>query len=205
MTRPLRVDVDRRDVRARHDLQAAGLLRARNRRHVRAVLGVDVAAAACCRSRDTCTPSGSGSVRELIGGRPGERMPAERRAPPTVIRSMKPVLRSGGIGYARLRGAFEDVAARIDRALDVAGLARHADLVLDLVVVRLELVVAERPVFDRRSLRHARRAVALRGLADDLEVPRIEPPALRPVVQRRAADGVHHRMAAGARGVAPWR
>ena len=37
-------------------------------------------------------------------------------------------------------------------------------------------------------------AVAPRRLAHDLEVPRIQPPALRPVVQRRAADGVHHRM-----------
>ena len=39
-------------------------------------------------------------------------------------------------------------AARIDLPVDVAGLPGNADLVFDLVVVRLELVVAERPIFD---------------------------------------------------------
>ena len=70
---------------------------------------------------------------------------------------------------------------------------------LDLVVVRLELLEPERPVLDRRAGRDAAGAVAARRLAHDLEVPRIQPPALRPVVQRRAADAVHHRMDRGAR------
>ena len=136
----------------------------------------------------------------MIDAGPGERMPAEpARGGGHQVDEAGAAQRRHGI-RPRAR-PLEDVAARIDGALDVAGLARDAHLVLDLVVVRLELLEAERPVFDRRALRHARRAVALRGLAHHLEVPRVEPPRLRPVVQRRAADGVHHRMAAGARGV----
>src|SRR5262245_33039929 len=93
-----------------------------------------------------------------------------------------------------LAQTFEGIALGIDLAVDVAGLPRHADFVLDLVVVRLELVEAERPVLDRRALRNARRTVALLCFADDPEVPRIQPPALRPVVQAGAADGVLHRV-----------
>src|SRR5882762_9505125 len=76
-----------------------------------------------------------------------------------------------------LARALERIPARIDLAVDVAGLTRDADLVLDLVVVRLELVETERPVFHRRSLRNARRAVAPLRLNHDLEIPRIQPPA----------------------------
>src|SRR6185295_20333066 len=68
---------------------------------------------------------------------------------------------------ATLARTFERIAARIDLAVDVAGLTRHADFVLDLVVVRLELVEAERPVLDRRSFRDSRRAVAPLRLAHD--------------------------------------
>src|SRR5205809_6468113 len=74
---------------------------------------------------------------------------------------------------------FERIAPRIDLARDVPGLTRHADFVLDRVVVRLELLEPERPVLHRRSLRDARGPVSALRLADDLEVPRIQPPALR--------------------------
>ena len=110
-----------------------------------------------------------------------------------------PVQRRHRIG-ARA-GALEDVAALVDGAADIAGLAGDADLVLDLVVVGLELLEPERPVLHRRALGDARGAVAARGLAHHLEVPRIEPPALRPVVQRGAADRVHHRMDGKARRI----
>ena len=43
--------------------------------------------------------------------------------------------------------------------------------------------------------------VAFRRVADDLEVPRAEPPALRPVMKRRSADAVHHRMKRRARRI----
>src|SRR5208283_4852607 len=38
-------------------------------------------------------------------------------------------------------------------------------------------------------------------LANHFEVPRIEAPALRPIVQAGATDGVHHRMDSGSRRV----
>jgi hypothetical protein len=50
---------------------------------------------------------------------------------------------------------LEDVAAPIDAASEVAGLARHADLAFHRVVVRLELLQAERPVLDRGPAREA--------------------------------------------------
>jgi hypothetical protein len=84
--------------------------------------------------------------------------------------------------FARPR-SFEDVAALVDRAFDIAGLAGDADLMLDLVVVGLELLEPEWPVLDGRAFWQARCAIAARGLAHDLEVPRIEPPALCPVMQ----------------------
>ena len=87
---------------------------------------------------------------------------------------------------------LEDVAARVDGAIDVAGLARNADLVLDLVIIGLEFVQAERPVLHGRSFGNPAGAVAAARLAHDLEVPWIEPPALRPIVQRGAADCIHH-------------
>src|SRR5678816_4214238 len=86
--------------------------------------------------------------------------------------SVKPDPRSGGIGYSRAR-AFEDVAAAIDASVQVAGLAGDADLVLDAIVVGLELLEAERPVFDGRPLRDARSAIPTRGLARHFEVPRL--------------------------------
>src|SRR4029453_3198238 len=46
---------------------------------------------------------------------------------------------------------------------------------------------------------NASSAVPPRRLADYFEVPRVQPPALRPVVERRAANGVLHRMKIAAR------
>ena len=48
--------------------------------------------------------------------------------------------------------ALKDIAARIDFALDVAGLPGDAHFPFDDVVVRLQLVVGDRPIFQRRSL-----------------------------------------------------
>ena len=137
-------------------------------------------------------------MRELIAAGPGNGCQPQR------ARGRGHQIDEAGASKRRhrilaLTRPLEDVAAAIDRALDVAGLSRDAELVLDLVVVRLQFVETERPVLDRRARRQPRRAVALRRFADDLEVPRVEPPALRPVVQRRAADGVHHRVARRAR------
>src|SRR6185436_14917138 len=89
---------------------------------------------------------------------------------------------------------LEDVAARVDLPIQIASLARHANLGFNELVVRFELLETEGPVFDRRSARDPRRAVAAGRLAHDLEIPRIETPALRPVMERCSSDRVHHRM-----------
>src|SRR5262249_57044970 len=120
-------------------------------------------------------------------GRAGEGMPAElARGRRHVLGEFAAGERRHGI-IARAR-PLEDVTALVDCAVDVAGLAGDANLVLDLVVIGLELLEPERPILYGRALGDARGAVAARGLAHHLEVPRIEPPALCPVVQRGAAD-----------------
>jgi hypothetical protein len=50
---------------------------------------------------------------------------------------------------------FEDIAASIDGPVHVARRTRYTDLDFDLVVVGLELLVAERPVLDGRPARYA--------------------------------------------------
>src|SRR5262245_11668264 len=101
---------------------------------------------------------------------------------------------------ARAR-TLEDIATPIDAPVDVARLAGGADLALAAIVVRLELFETERPVFDGRSFRDARAAIATGRLAHDLEVPRAQAPALCPVVERGSANGVHHRVNGEARRI----
>src|SRR5438094_8505311 len=73
-----------------------------------------------------------------------------------------------------LPGAFENIAAMIDLSVDVPGLPRYANLVLDLVVIRFKLVVAEGPVLHRRASWNARRVVAPPRVAHHLEIPRVQ-------------------------------
>ena len=76
-------------------------------------------------------------------------------------------------GIFALARAFENIARLIDLALQIAGLARHADFVLDRVEVRLQFLVGQRPVFDSRALRNRVRAIAAHGLASrTLKSPR---------------------------------
>src|SRR6202034_3403473 len=64
---------------------------------------------------------------------------------------------------------LEDVPPRIDLPVDVPGGAGHADFVLDLVVVALELVDPERPVLDGRPAWNAGGPVPPRRLGHHLE------------------------------------
>src|SRR5262245_9015366 len=72
---------------------------------------------------------------------------------------------------------------------------------LDLVVVRFQLIQAEWPILNGRAFRNSRRAVTPLRFAHDFEVPGIEPPTLSPVVERRPADRIHHWMKSRSRGV----
>ena len=126
-----------------------------------------------CRSRGRGRRCALDRAREFTAAGPGNGCQSSRRAGAGhELRELRAAQRRHRI--RALARAFEDVPARIDGAFDVAGLARHADRVLDLVVVRLELLEAERPVLDRRAARDAAGAVAARRLADDFEVPRIQ-------------------------------
>jgi len=179
-------------VRPGHHLQAPGRDRFRDGRDRGGVLGADVAAAAVAEAVIL-------AARALVIGRRVDRRRAREGVPAEPARGARHAF--GEFGAAQrwhritaLARSLEDVAAGIDDAVDVAGLARHADLVLDLVVIWLELFESERPILHRRTLGQACGAIAPRRLAHHLEVPGIKPPALRPIVQRGAADGVHHGM-----------
>src|SRR5262245_33047335 len=87
---------------------------------------------------------------------------------------------------------FEDVAALVDFSIDIAGLAGDSDGVLDLVVKRLEFVVAERPVLNRRAFGNTRCAIASDRFTPDFEVPWAKPPALSPIMDRGSTHGIHH-------------
>ena len=86
-----------------------------------------------------------------------------------------------------LARTFERVAARLDRACEIARLARDAAQVLELVVVGLELLVGDAPVLDRHVGRDEALAVALRVVAADHEVAGQEAPVLAVPVHARAA------------------
>ena len=193
------VDRDAGHDRLRHHAEPPGGDRLGDGAHRGRVLGVDVAAAAVAEAVIEAARAVVVGLR-VDRGRAGEGMPAEP------ARGGRHVLGELGAGERRHRigaraRALEDVAALVDGAADIAGLAGDADLVLDLVVEGLELLEPERPVLHRRALGDARGAVAARGFAHHPEVPRIEPPALRPVVQRGAADRVHHGMDGKARRI----
>src|SRR6266511_115823 len=82
---------------------------------------------------------------------------------------------------------FEGVAAGLDDALEVAGFARKAAGVLELVVIRLQLVVGHGPVLDGRILWDGPFPVAGNGAASDLEIPGGMPPGPASPVKARAA------------------
>src|SRR5262249_3426758 len=75
----------------------------------------------------------------------------------------------------------------LDDALEVAGFARQAAGVLELVVIRLQLLVGHGPVLDGRILGDGPFPIAGNGAASDLEIPRGMPPGpARPVKARTA-------------------
>ena len=114
-----------------------------------------------------------------------------------------------GVGHQRVRetaGAqgrhrifalsrrFENISRLVDLALKISGFARNADLVFDQVVPGFEIVISDRPIFKCGVLRQRAHAIAADHFAACLEIPRLEAPALCPIMNRRAADRVHHGM-----------
>jgi len=165
-----------------------------NRRYGCRALCIDVTASTVAVSMvGTAGTSFIGSAGNCRGR--DEGMPAQqsRRRYQFVHVAGHPKRRHGVFAFAR---RFENVAALVQFARDISGLTGNSYRIFHFLVIRFELVVRERPVFDGRTLRDPRRAVAPDCLASHLEVPGIEPPALPPVVHRGAADGIHHLMGA---------
>src|SRR5688500_9909740 len=79
---------------------------------------------------------------------------------------------------------FENISAPIDFSFDVPCFARDAELAFGDVVIPFELLDTERPVFHGRTGRNPRSSVPFPCIADHLEIPCAEAPALRPVVER---------------------
>src|SRR5262245_37962800 len=107
-----------------------------------------------------------------------------------------------------LARCFEDIAALVNLTVDVSCFPGNTDGVFHLVVIGLEFVVVDRPVLNGGAFGNASGTVATYGFASYFEIPRIEPPALPPVVDGRSAHRVHHWVGAldcHRRGICPER
>ena len=63
------------------------------------------------------------------------------------------VISIGGCGYSLAARSFERIAAFLDLAAQIAGLAGDAEQLLERLVIRLELVIRDAPVLDRHRPR----------------------------------------------------
>src|SRR5437870_2356991 len=68
--------------------------------------------------------------------------------------------------------ALERIASGLDLSLDVAGLAGNTRDIFELIIERLELVIAHRPILDLIVRGHDALAVALDHVAADAEIVR---------------------------------
>ena len=86
--------------------------------------------------------------------------------------------------------ALERIAAVLDRSLEIAGFARRAAQIFELVVMRLEIVVGDAPILDGHVLRQEIGAVALRQVTAQHEIGRQKAPSLGVPMHAGAADAV---------------
>ena len=96
-------------------------------------------------------------------------------------------------GIAALARHLEWIAAGDQLAVDVAGLPRYAELPLDPIIVRLEIVVIERPVDHRIAFGQSLLAEALDQARAHAEVGLAVPPYRAAPVQRAAAGADRRR------------
>jgi hypothetical protein len=71
---------------------------------------------------------------------------------------------------------LEHIAAVDLVAVEIAGLAGHAQIVFGAVVKRFEVGIAERPVRERGVRRDRGHAIALDGVGAGAEIVLVEPP-----------------------------
>jgi hypothetical protein len=84
--------------------------------------------------------------------------------------------------------SFEYIAAVDLLAAQIAGLSRHAANLVEEVIGRFKLVIADRPVLDRHVVRDRLRAIAFGERRADAEVGRQKTPVQGAPMDARAAD-----------------
>ena len=184
------VDLDPDHTRVRLDAQPAGRLGPADHVGVGGALRTSVAPV---RRAESAVRARRVAVVDLrVHRRRGrKRVPAElARGCCCELGPARPPHRTHRVGAGA--HSLEGVSLRIDGGADPGRGARDADCSLDGVVERLQLLVVERPVGQRRALRDRARPVALDHRATATEVPRLETDAQTRVVDSRAADRVHH-------------
>ena len=100
---------------------------------------------------------------------------------------------------------LERVAAVDLAALQIAGLAGDAEVILDLVVERLEFGIAQRPVGERGVRRDRRQPIAFDGIGAGAEIVLVQAPRHRTVMHGAAAGLIAVVHAAAAGTPAYWR
>ena len=121
------------------------------------------------------------------GARRRERVIAELLGAPSSKMRAELSTSNGGSGNSRWRGASKMLPPVDLAALQVAGLAGHAEIVFGAIVIGLEIVVAQRPVGDRAVLRDRGCAIALDRLRARAKIVVVEAPRHRAVVDGAAA------------------
>ena len=187
------VDLDLRDLALAAHRVAARVERDREPRRLRARLRVDLASEARAEAAvETAAPLVAEGIGERLredARRLRERVQAEvlaRLGEHLAVRRHV----QGGVRVRPAARALERVAARDDLPVQVARLAGGADVVLERVVVRLELVVGDAPVLDGAALGDLLLAVALDHVRAVAEVGRQEAPELARPVHHRAAESL---------------
>ena len=86
--------------------------------------------------------------------------------------------------------ALEGVAAVLNRSLEIAGFARRAAQIFELVVMRLEIVERDAPILDGHVRRQETGAIPLRQVTAQHEIARQEAPGLGVPMNAGAADAI---------------
>src|SRR5579859_1073812 len=85
---------------------------------------------------------------------------------------------------------FENIAALDLAAAQIAGLAGDAAQFVEVIVVRLDLIEADRPILDGHVLRNRLCAVAFGNRAADAKIRRQKTPMQRAPMDTGAADAL---------------
>ncbi|MCY1237932.1 hypothetical protein D3C85_856700 [compost metagenome] len=150
-------------LRVKTDLEIALLLQQRIQQHCRAGLCIGLAdetlaMAAVLARRETCTIGVGVGARRVGGGQRKRFVAKALRGRLEDAARLENFER--GLREVAFSGGLEGVAAFDQLPADIAGLPRDAEELLEQVVVRLHLRIADAPVLHRHLARDRRLAVA---------------------------------------------